>query len=92
MSRIDFDAIHVAKLAAAVQERGQINLPDGTSIHRGPVGGFVTRSRGGQMLKHHFSARDAAKHALDMSAQSIHPKSIGGIKRLSISERVSTDD
>ena len=77
MSWTEFDAARavggkdpVGKLALAVQESGAVRLPDGTSIHRGPVGGFVTRNRGGQTLKHHSSARDAAKHALDMSAQS----------------------
>lgn len=75
----------VARLAQACMDSERVNLPDGTHITREDTG-YVLRNRHGREMQTHTgtskeAARSAAAHALDASAMSRHPKSIGGHRR-----------
>lgn len=82
----------VAALANNLAEARRIDFPDGTQITKEATG-FAVRNRHGRQMGFHDgtskeSARSAAQHALDASAGSRHPKSVGGKKRYANLQKV----
>lgn len=82
----------VGRLAMQIQDNRRTDFPDGTQITN-ESHGFAVRNRHGREMSFHNgtskeSARSAAQHALDSSAQSRHPKSVGGKRRFKNLEKV----
>lgn len=82
----------VGRLAQQLQDNRKVEFPDGTHITKEPTG-FAIRNRAGMQMGFHDgvskeAARSAAQHALDASAGSRHPKSVGGHRRFSSLQKV----
>lgn len=85
----------IGRLAQACMDSDRVNLPDGTHITRESTS-FVIRNRHGREIQAHTgtskeAARSAAQHALDASAMSRHPKSIGGHRRFASLQKARED-
>jgi hypothetical protein len=75
----------VGNLVGEIQSNRRVDFPDGTHITKEETG-YAVRNRHGRQMGFHDglskeSARSAAQHALDSSAQSRNKKSLGGGKR-----------
>jgi hypothetical protein len=82
----------VAQLANSIIQNRRVDFPDGTHITKEATG-FALRNRAGMQMGFHDgtskeAARSAAQHALDASAGSRHPKSLGGRTRYASARKV----
>lgn len=72
----------VGRLAQRCLDNAKVSLPDGTYIERTESGFNIVNRNGHELAKHEGSdlevARGAATAVLNASAQSRHPKSVGG--------------
>jgi hypothetical protein len=66
-------------LKTLARGHGKAHLPSGISVHRSQTH-FVVKGRNGHVLGEHRDPVTAARQAFNKSAQSTHPKSIGGTR------------